>query len=156
MNEVEYYQHIRQWAKDRNLIEGSTPTAQFVKLVEEFREIRHDAKDGIGDCLVVMTIICAQRGIEIEYLMGTPIDGEDYSLGALGLLAADIARGRCIINSMQNLIAVINDNCRVYHQKKIDCLAQAWGEIKDRKGRMINNVFVKEEDLCNTQAQSPL
>ena len=147
MNEREYYELIRKWARDRNLIEGSTPAAQFTKLVEEFREIRQDAKDGIGDCLVVMTIICDQYAMEIEHLMGTPIEGEDYSLGALGLLAADIARGRCIIDSMQNLIAVMHDTCRVYHQKKIDCLAQAWNEIKDRKGKMVNGTFVKESDL---------
>ncbi|ABN73595.1 hypothetical protein APL_0491 [Actinobacillus pleuropneumoniae serovar 5b str. L20] len=27
------------------------------------------------------------------------------------------------------------------------CLSLAWQEIKDRKGRMIDGVFVKEEDL---------
>jgi hypothetical protein len=27
------------------------------------------------------------------------------------------------------------------------CIASAYDEIKDRKGRMINGVFVKEEDL---------
>lgn len=28
-----------------------------------------------------------------------------------------------------------------------DCIATAYNEIKDRKGKMINGVFVKEEDL---------
>ncbi len=28
-----------------------------------------------------------------------------------------------------------------------DCIATAYDEIKDRKGKMINGVFVKEEDL---------
>lgn len=28
-----------------------------------------------------------------------------------------------------------------------DCIRQAYDEIKDRKGKMINGVFVKEEDL---------
>jgi hypothetical protein len=30
-----------------------------------------------------------------------------------------------------------------------ECIARAWHEIKDRKGRMIDNVFVKEEDIHN-------
>lgn len=29
-----------------------------------------------------------------------------------------------------------------------DCIAQAYDEIKDRKGKMIDGVFVKEEDLA--------
>ena len=28
-----------------------------------------------------------------------------------------------------------------------DCLEKAWDEIKDRKGKMINGMFVKESDL---------
>ena len=28
-----------------------------------------------------------------------------------------------------------------------NCVQSAWDEIKDRKGRMIDGVFVKEEDL---------
>ena len=28
-----------------------------------------------------------------------------------------------------------------------DCLAKAWDDIKDRKGRMIDGIFVKESDL---------
>jgi hypothetical protein len=28
-----------------------------------------------------------------------------------------------------------------------DCLSQAWNEIKDRKGKLIDGVWVKEEDL---------
>lgn len=31
--------NIEQWAEDRNLIEGSTPQKQFIKLMEEFGEL---------------------------------------------------------------------------------------------------------------------
>lgn len=65
---------IRQWAHDRNIIEGATPHAQFVKLIEEVGELaqgiakgRIDAiKDGIGDAVVVLTILAAQHGLLIE------------------------------------------------------------------------------------------
>ena len=30
-----------------------------------------------------------------------------------------------------------------------DCVMHAYGEIKDRKGEMINGIFVKEDDLIN-------
>lgn len=69
------FDQIRQWATDRNLIEGATPQMQFVKLIEEVGELaegiakgRKDAVlDGIGDAVVVLTILAAQHGVPIEY-----------------------------------------------------------------------------------------
>ena len=65
---------IRQWANDRNIINGATMQAQFVKLIEEIGELaqgiakgRPEAiKDGIGDAVVVLTILAAQHGVTIE------------------------------------------------------------------------------------------
>ena len=76
--------------------------AQFVKLIEEIGELaqgitkgRPEAiKDGIGDAVVVLTILAAQHGVTIE-----------------------------------------------------DCIEMAWNEIKDRKGRMVGGVYLKESDL---------
>lgn len=70
----EYFDKIRQWAKDRNLIEGATPQAQFVKLIEEIGELANginkgrqgEVMDGIGDAVVVLTILAAQMGMTIE------------------------------------------------------------------------------------------
>ena len=37
---TEYFQKlVKKWAVDRNLIDGSTPEAQCVKLMEEFGEL---------------------------------------------------------------------------------------------------------------------
>jgi NTP pyrophosphatase (non-canonical NTP hydrolase) len=96
------FEDIRNWANDRNIIEGATTHAQFVKLMEEAGELASGiakskiemVKDGIGDTIVVLTILAAQHGLSVE-----------------------------------------------------ECVEQAWNEIKDRKGRMINGVFVKEADL---------
>lgn len=90
---------IRRWAHDRNLIDGSTPDRQMTKLVEEVEELadaiakddQTEIVDAIGDCIVVLTIIAAQRGVHVEA-----------------------------------------------------CIEQAYHEIKDRKGRMVDGVFVKE------------
>lgn len=98
---VIYLSLIREWAEARNLIEGSTPEKQFVKLVEEIGELgaglargnRPAMMDGIGDAVVVLTILAAQIGMDIE-----------------------------------------------------DCIAAAYHEIKDRKGRMQDGVFIKEGD----------
>ena len=39
MKEKELIGKIEQWAEDRNLILGSTPQKQFIKLMEEFGEL---------------------------------------------------------------------------------------------------------------------
>ena len=99
---------IREWAKARNLIEGSTPQAQMLKMTEEVGELatavrnaaaKNNGKatssivDAIGDCAVVLVILAAQYGLQFE-----------------------------------------------------DCIAEAYAVIKDRKGRMVDGVFIKEED----------
>lgn len=96
-----YADRIRQWAADRNLIDGSDVKSQFVKLMQEAGELAsgiakqrdEEIADAIGDMFVVLTIIAAQKGMDVE-----------------------------------------------------ECIAGAWLEIKDRKGRMVDGVFVKEAD----------
>lgn len=94
------FSDIRGWAHARNLIAGSTTDKKFLKLIEEVGELAEGlAKDrpaaivDIGDAVVVLTILAAQVGMQIE-----------------------------------------------------DCIEAAWNEIKDRKGRMQDGVFIKEGD----------
>lgn len=92
---------IEQWAIDRNL-HTAEPSKQILKLNEEIGEMCQgiakgniDAiKDGLGDTVVVLTILAMQLGTSVE-----------------------------------------------------ECTALAYDEIKDRKGKMVNGVFVKEADL---------
>jgi len=96
---IEWSDRIRQWASDRNLIKGSTPSAQITKLNEEVDELVialaaenfEEIVDAIGDIQVVLGVMCAQLGLNIDA-----------------------------------------------------CRETAWEVIKDRKGRMIDGVFVKE------------
>ena len=65
---------VEEWAKARNLVNGSTPQAQMLKLMEEAGELAGGiAKnkpdviiDSVGDVVVVLTILCAQLGIDIQ------------------------------------------------------------------------------------------
>lgn len=97
-----HFELIRNWAHARNLVDGSDSFRQMTKLVEELGELAHgiaknrpdEIMDGIGDMVVVLTIMAAQNNMTIE-----------------------------------------------------QCIAMAWDEIKDRKGRMIDGIFIKNEDL---------
>lgn len=69
-----HFDRIRSWAADRNLIEGSNPERQLVKLREEVGELSDaiaandmaEFSDAIGDCIVVLTIMAAQWGLRVE------------------------------------------------------------------------------------------
>ena len=96
------FNNIINWANDRNLIKGSNPKDQCLKLIQEVGELSDSLCKGkspiddIGDCMVVLTIIAEQSGLTIE-----------------------------------------------------ECSTHAYNDIKDRKGKMIDGVFVKESDLCD-------
>ena len=98
---VSYQALITQWARDRNLIDGSTAQAQTVKLLEEAGELAGGVcrgntnviADSIGDCVVVLVILAAQCGLDFG-----------------------------------------------------ECVEGAYNEIKDRRGKMVDGMFVKEEE----------
>ncbi|BCD59596.1 MULTISPECIES: MazG-like family protein [unclassified Nitratiruptor] len=68
------FKNIRQWADDRKLLTNSTPQAQWMKLSEELGELsvaiqknkKIDQIDAFGDVVVVLTIMAAQLGLELE------------------------------------------------------------------------------------------
>jgi NTP pyrophosphatase (non-canonical NTP hydrolase) len=74
MSNSNYFELIRNWAEARNLINGSDSFRQMTKLVEEMGELAHgiaknrpdEVMDGIGDMVVVLTILAAQNDITIE------------------------------------------------------------------------------------------
>lgn len=65
----------------------------------------------------------------------------------MGELAAAVARGNIdgIVDSIGDMVVVLTI---IAAQNETDlryCARQAYEEIKDRKGRMVDGVFVKEE-----------
>lgn len=64
-----------------------------------------------------------------------------------GELSDNICKGRDIRDDIGDMMVVlINIMVRNGHSME-ECLAVAYDDIKDRKGRMIDGVFVKESDL---------
>lgn len=65
----------------------------------------------------------------------------------VGELAKNIARGKCIKDDVGDIVVVLMNLLERRGLSMQECLAQAWTDIKDRKGRMIDGMFVKEADL---------
>lgn len=107
MTNNELFENIRQWGRDRGLDKQNSLVQFETKLVGEDSETQELWKalvdkskpqiiDGIGDCVVVLTMIAMQEGLKIE-----------------------------------------------------DCIASAYEEIKNRKGKLVNGVFVKDAVKVN-------
>lgn len=155
-------ENVEQWFIDRNLHEAN-PVKQFEKLMEETGELFEGIakgkneliKDALGDMQVVLIGLEQQikNGAEIE---ASPQEMELLLLvSSLGELAQKLYRHvvneetkvplvRPELISLHNSIHAISIHNLTTAD---DCLAIAYDEIKDRKGKMIDGVFVKEADL---------
>ena len=78
------------------------------------------------------------------------VDIEDYliaSLYVLHRLSHELSSHANISVLFMSCFVVMLDIAHYFDLDIYDCVKAAWDEIKDRKGRMIDGVFVKEGDL---------
>ena len=155
----ELIEKVEQWSKDRNL-HTADPNKQRLKLWEEFGELnasivrddREGAIDAIGDMLVVMIIYKQQLGYGSNELFYPRRDNIDF-LGRLDDTALidyvgyGISDSRSYIESLGRVVENLTVLAYRLGTNLEECLAAAYDVIKDRKGKMINGVFVKESDL---------
>lgn len=82
MNLITEFAPIRQWAMEKGIINKGSFNNQLIKLVEEVGEIAHASlrqdgdgvKDGIGDCVVVLTSLAHFAGLRIEDCINSAYD----------------------------------------------------------------------------------
>lgn len=122
---------ITNWHHDRNLIEGET-RPQVVKLLEEFTELVASVSEATTSEGVYKDIMSMLHGLYITNRIKpvTPAQAEDAyidSLGDMFVLMVNLAEKRAVTIE--------------------SCIDTAWSEIKDRKGRLVEGIFVKEADL---------
>ena len=171
MKEKELIGKIEQWAEDRNLILGSTPQKQFIKLMEEFGELcagiarndREKIKDSIGDCFVVVVVLSKQLNLDNAELYDPAIinefiDGKyKYSstteqlleaVHNLGGVSIPVSQGWIVNKEWIELFCINLLIISLFEKLSfVECIKHSYEQNKDRKGRMIDGVFVKEEDL---------
>jgi len=63
-----------------------------------------------------------------------------------GELSDNICKGNDISDDIGDMIVVLINIAERNGLSITECVLQAWNDIKDRKGRMVDGVFVKEED----------
>ena len=155
--EEDYQRLVLQWAHDRDIIEGSDPMRQLLKTYTEAGEMVDAARkidideyvDSIGDQWVTIVIgmemggVLYQDALDAAREINRPASTDDIvlstSLISDGMLKQDKPR---LCQGYGEYLSVLR-SLPDFH----DGVAAAWNTIKDRKGKMVNGVFVKESDL---------
>ena len=63
-----------------------------------------------------------------------------------GELSDNICKGKDVADDIGDMMVVLINIAERNGLSLVDCLSKAWDDIKDRKGRMVDGVFVKESD----------
>jgi len=65
----------------------------------------------------------------------------------LGELAGNLARGKDIEDDIGDMLVVLINIAERNNTTLFECLGVAWEDIKDRKGMMVDGIFIKESDI---------
>lgn len=160
------------WFYKRGL-DKADPSKQLLKLIEEQGELaagiaRNDRDmiiDAIGDMQVVLIGYMVQTNLDIrEVFYG--IYKDNYSTSFSHELPNLFKISKCIYdltkhtgelsqrNTIHALLTYLLDIAVNHGTHAEDCLKAAYEEIKDRKGKVVNGVFVKDEDLKDNNEDS--
>jgi len=147
MNKDTFDANVIQWGTDRGILpNGSTVGAQLGKTLEEIGELWQaiDALDGRG-------ILDAFGDIDVTLVLAIALCLDDTRDGTsasptFATLMMSICHGREMLDAYylrtaRKCLELLSDR----HGVDMDqARAHAWNQIKDRKGHMIDGVFVKE------------
>ncbi|WP_010247837.1 MazG-like family protein [Peptoniphilus rhinitidis] len=164
----ELNQYIERWAHERKLDKEATKEAQSVKTAEEFAELiigisknKDDLiKDSIGDVYVTLIVgNLVQNKVDlVEIYKKAEKDFKDirYSfqkgdkrnmIKAIASCMREIATIGYTENSIGMTVMNLMGIANLYSLTLNECVEAAYKEIANRKGRIINGQFVKQEDL---------
>lgn len=126
VNEDQVFEILRgkvlDWAKDKDLLHADIAEKQFLKFMEEVFEFRD------------------------EWLLFV----HEYNKCSYGEADNDPEvvelRGNMKLE-MGDVFVTLIILCDQLNMDPVDCLGRAYEKIKDRKGKTINGVFIKQEDL---------
>ena len=139
---VELIPKVQDWFVVRNLVEAD-PHGQLLKLGEELGELYEGiAKnnqlmiiDAIGDMIVVMIGYSLQTGNNFDFTQGYTIIPE-YNVFSLSKDLYGV--------SLENIMFGLTQIAYRYGTNITTCLNYAYNEIKDRTGKLVGNVWVKD------------
>lgn len=169
----ELNQKIIEWAKEREIDKNGTVEGQVLKTVEEMSELikgvcKDDInliKDSIGDVYVTLIVgnMLSQKSIDIykavkireEYYDNHKFKTFEYEYEETIRLLKGVSDAMYYIltnksyekKTIGGIVSWLLDIAHAYDTTLEECVEFAYNEIKDRKGKMVDGMFVKEGDL---------
>ena len=145
-----------KWGLDRDLYNNSTREKQVLKYLEEKGELaravgKNDKSlvmDAIGDMIVCLTHV-AYYDEELDVLGAflkskATTKADNFScVYRIDEYTIDIFNGWW--DDFQPIFTHMNTISKSFGLTIGDCMEFAWNEIKDRKGKFVNGLFVKEK-----------
>ena len=64
----------------------------------------------------------------------------------VGELSDNVCKGKCVADDIGDCIVVLINIAERNGLTLDDCLSTAWDDIKNRRGRMVDGIFIKEAD----------
>ena len=163
--------HIIEWAKERELDSKGTVEAQAIKTVEELSELikaickdkKEDIIDSIGDVYVTLVIgNMLDKYIMMDWLqeeMNLLLDdkakkacrklGKTDKLDKIAELIQLVLRCKYESYVIKGVTYQLIEIAYLYKLDFVECVESAYNTIKDRKGKLVNGMYVKSEDLKN-------
>lgn len=125
-------ENISRWHHDRNLVDGATDWSQTKKLLEEFVEL-----------------VAAQMPEQSPDAIAKQVRMWTDELLASGRIkSVGVHQTREAFEDAIGDMYVVQTNLVERNQISMaQAVLGAYTEIKDRKGKMVNGTFVKEDDL---------
>lgn len=79
---------------------------------------------------------------------GTTVEKQFVKLiEEVGELAGNLARGKCVKDDLGDFLVVLTHICKLSNTSIEEVWNVAYNDIKDRKGKFINGIYVKESDI---------
>lgn len=163
---------IQEWAKEREIYKQLTPFDELLKTHEEVGELikacydndKPAIQDAIGDVMVTLINYCYKERIDVLEQINDVLNFEEkrgYIKAQLALNIQDSLNRLMHANfrllgiggetpflyfyEITSIIGYLDDIAFLENTTIEECLNLAYNEIKNRKGKIINGKFIKNE-----------
>jgi len=140
-------QSVLDWANEKGILRSDASPKQFMKILEETGETcgailknkPEEIKDGIGDMAVTVIIYAGQKGINLRHNSFSPpfvTRTDDQIIHAFTYMITE--------THLQYAMSTLHELAYNHNLILEECLETAWDEIKNRAGKTVNGIFIKD------------
>jgi len=160
----EFDKNIEEWGRAKGLIPEDgisllATKAQYLKVAEEAGELYEadsfcevaplvgldSLMDAIGDTAVTLCLLCKQCGIDfLSVYRDSKMLARKAFIHDILSIAGRLARGVLPTLEITHSLSSLESIARKHEVIFMECCDMAWNVIRERTGKTINGVFIKD------------